>query len=74
MTKVIEKRKLWLISFLQYHWNFYACLINMPKFIGKSSTCDMIDHCIVVCAFVFLSRLNNNINLTGQVIIEMRML
>ena len=34
----------------------------------------MIDHCIVVCAFVFLSRLNNNINLTGQVIIEMRML
>ena len=28
MIKVIDNRKLWLISFLQWHWNFYASLMH----------------------------------------------
>ena len=37
MTKVIDKRKLCLISFLQYHWNIYACLINTPKLLENQA-------------------------------------
>ena len=47
LTKIIENRKLWLISFLK-------CQLNTPKFLEKSRTCDMIDHCIVVCAVVVI--------------------
>ena len=32
----------------------FSCQLNTPKFLEKSRTCDMIDHCIVVCAVVVI--------------------
>ena len=52
MTKVIDNRKLWLLSFLPWLWNFYASLMHQN--FGKSHTCDMTDHCIFVGAVIVI--------------------
>ena len=52
--KVIENRKLCLISFLFWfllHWNFYASVIHL-SFWKIMHMWLLIDHCIVVCAVI----------------------
>ena len=46
MTKVMDNRKLWLISFFRIALKF-LCQFNDPKF-SENHTHDIIDHCIVV--------------------------
>ena len=52
MTKVIENRKLCMISFIITL--DFLCQLNVPKFCEKLHTCDMIDHYIDVCAVVLI--------------------
>ena len=68
MTKIIDIRRLWLISLLQLHWNFYATLnfYASTKVCGKLCTCDNFDwslhwcFCFCCCFDLCYAIINSN--------------